>query len=137
MNNFFSGRASRGERTVTARSGTPRTIIPTLEPDPNTDTIIDGTILLTDRVTIGCRADGLPEASITWFRTDNFGPEMEVNTSLSTFNVTSPEPGQSFLTIDLDFMDTRCFLYICRANNGIGTVDASAQVCPERKFYSH
>ena len=121
---------------TTVQTGVIRTIIPRLSPITNIN-IIDDTSQLHDRVTIGCRAEGLPQPSITWFRSVDSGPLEEVNTSLNTFNVTSPGPGESLLTAALSLDETNCFTYACVADNGIGSVSGSAQVCPEREIPTH
>lgn len=122
------------ESYVTAVGGgvPPRRIEPILAPLQD-NTIIDDTSLLTDMVSIGCKASGRPKARITWYRTVGGGPRMRVNLTLPEFSVQSRRQGQSLLTVNLASGSTDCFMYICVAENGVSEVEGLAMVCPRRK----
>ena len=131
-NTFFTGSADSGEIVITARSTDPRTIQPIVNPLVAGDPVIADESLITEIVSIGCKADGRPKPEILWFRSFPGFPREPVDLADPRNNVTSRRQGQSVLTVDLGNMDTVCFQYICVAENDAGTAEATAQVCPRR-----
>ena len=129
---FFMGSADPGEIVITARSTDPRTIQPIVSPLVEGYPTIADASLITEIVSIGCKADGRPKPEISWFRSFPGFPREPVDLSDPRNNVTSRRQGQSVLTVDLGNMDTVCFQYICVAENEAGTTEATAQVCPRR-----
>lgn len=82
---------------------------------------------LNDRVVIGCKAQGRPKATITWFEDG-----VAINTSDPNFNVTVPRPGRSILEIAVT-MDTTCHTYSCVGTNMADFVTGQVEVCGERE----
>ena len=127
---FFAGRSSPGQ--IVALLG--RTVSPILRPLNGAD-LIDDTNLIINRVTVGCKAEGRPKATITWVMERN-GVRTQVNDSLSAFSITSTRPGNSILTIDLIEDDALiCTRYICVATTPrMTSIESDAlRVCPIRK----
>lgn len=108
--------------------------IPTVEP-MNALTVIADPSLLTNLVTIGCKAEGRPKARIRWFEQQSDGQRGPVDFSSPLRSETVPRQGQSFLHVVIGSNSTFCTTFTCEAENGGGVVSGEIEICPQREFY--
>lgn len=98
-------------------------------------TVIADESLLTNLVTIGCKADGRPKANIRWSMQPDGGNRVEVNLTSSDFNESSTRQGRSLLSVSYNGENILgCVTYFCEAENGGPDVVGRIQVCPDREL---
>ena len=132
VDDFFAGRTTPETVVTSVSSGPPPLLTPLVEVGVPAFDIYPG-FQPTTQATVGCKAEGRPRASITWYRMVRGGAREQLNNSQLDVNITSAREGQSILTVALSSSNTNCYLYICVAENGGAPVEGSAEVCPIRK----
>ena len=101
----------------------------------------DGTIIVRT-LHIGCKGEGLPKSSITWYEVDPMNPgddesltrmdRVEIIDDLrDDVMITVPREGRSVLSINLDPRNIACRRYICNATNSAGSAVGGVDICLE------
>ena len=133
---FFPGRPGANELRASVRPVEQQlvTIMPIIAPLNPSVTVIADESLLTNTVSIACKADGRPKASITWFmQVAGDANRQPVDLQSSSANESSTSQGRSILTVALS-SNTDCVTYFCDAENGGPTVMGRLEVCPQREY---
>ena len=91
---------------------------------------------------IGCKGEGLPKSSISWYQApvpDVFGRGNLDNSNRVFINdtlrddvlITVPRQGRSVLRLELDPTDETCRRYICEATNAAGNAVGGVDICTQ------